>query len=1075
MKGAEKQPIANSQQPTAGKSHAFSIILIMVVFALVGAILLYTGQLTVQFNPVRENLNLSVDFWGPGSARVLETEVTSVIEGALNTVDGVSSIEASTDNGRGYVRLSFKKGTNMETTRFDVATRLRQIRKKLPEGAGYNLGGSAGGGGRSSQQLLSYTINADMPAIEIVRYVEKHLVPKLSKIEGVESVQTSGAKAFEWVLTFDPNSLRAVGMGPSNLSQAMSRYYQNSIVGTQVLEDRLMLVKLKTRDLTGELERIPIGMVNGRMYYMGDFATVQYREETPYSYDRINGLNTISLFVTGMEDINTIAVTSAVKAKMEELKEDLPDNFAIKNSYDASDFLDKEMQKVLLRALISLAILLIFVLAVSRSFRYLMVIGFTIIVNMLSAVIFYKLFDVGIERYSMAGITVSLGIIIDTAIVIADHYTYYGNRKVMFSITGALLTTIGALMLVFFLPEDTRANLTDFIWVIVINLTLSIVIAFLFVPALLEYLPLKSKGVVKNTMKRRRRLIRHTERYERLMIWNRSHRWVYIVALILLFGIPIQLLPNQVHHKNTEPGQDNTKGGLVGLYNKTIGNKWYQRNKKWFEYPLGGTFNIFQKHSNGRMSFGREDEEVREVVLNVQANLAEGQTVQQLNEIIKEMENWLQQYDEISDFYTRLSGTSGTLEIHFKDEYQKSRFPYELKQKLWAKAMRFGGAVWTIPALDENDQPLSNSIYRTSWSNSIELTGYNYDLLYRYAEELIDTLKANRRVNGQAGFTGRGWNSYVASEFYMNLDREKLIRTGTNLSQYLSYVSDQLYDNVAPGKGVYDGHVYTQVRLLSSDKDYYDLWHIRNDMVDIDSMNIRLGDLGSISKERTGLSIERNNQQYTIRVGYEFIGSYDLRAKMESELIKRFNERMPMGFRVGGSNYYGWWSPQRQRTVLIFVVVLVIFMICASMFESFKVPLMIVLLIPVSFMGLFLAYPIFGVYFDQGGFAAMIMLCGITVNAGIYLTSEYRTIAAAKGEYGLKTYLKAYNRKIVPTMLTVLSTVLGLVPFLLDGKQDPFWFSFAIGVMSGMLFSVVAIVLIMPVFFPLTAKSHKMI
>ena len=1057
------------------KSHSFSIILIMVVLALVGSILLYTGQLKVQYNPVQENLNLSISFSGQGSARVLESELTSVIEGAMNTVDGVSSIQATTNYGGGYVSMNFKPGTNMETTRFDVSTRLRQIRTKFPEGASATLSGSVGGGGRGSQQILRYTINADMPAIEIVRYAEKYITPPLKRIEGVESVQTSGAKAFEWVLTFDPNSLRAVGMGPNNLSQAMSRYYQNSIVGTQVLEDRLMLVKLKTRDLTGELEKIPVGMVNGRMYYMGDFATVQYREQTPNSYDRINGLNTISLYVTGMEDINTITVTQAVKAKMEEIKSSLPDNYAVKLKYDASEYLDNEMQKILWRAMISLAILLVFVLAVSRSFRYLAVIGCTIIVNLLSAVIFYRLFGVGIERFSMAGITVSLGIIIDTAIVIADHYTYYGNRKVMFSITGALLTTIGALMLVFFLPEETRADLTDFIWVIVINLTLSIVIAFLFVPALLEYMPLKNKGVVKNTMKRRRRLIRYTDRYERLMVWNRSHKWVYVVGLILLFGIPIQSLPNQLHHKNPEPGTVDTKGGLVGLYNKTFGSKWYQRNKKWFEYPLGGSLNIYQKHAKGRVSLHREDDTPQEIVLNVRADLAEGQTVQQLNEIVKEMENWLQQYDQISDFYTSLSGTSGSLEIHFKDEYQKSRFPFELKQKLWAKAMRFGGAVWTIPALDDEDQTLSNSIYRTSWSNSIELSGYNYDLLYRFAEELIDTLKANRRVNGQAGFTGRGWNSYVASEFYMDLDRERLIRTGTNLNRYLSYVREQLYDSRMPGDGLYDGHDYTPVRLVSSDKDYYDLWHIRNDMVMIDSMNVRLSDLGTISKQRTGLSIERNNQQYAIRVGYEFIGSYDLRAKMERELIKRFNDRMPMGFSVGGGSYYGWWSPERQRTVLIVVVVLVIFMICASMFESFKVPLIIVLLIPVSFMGLFLAFPIFGVAAGQGGFAAMIMLCGITVNAGIYLTSEYRTIAAAKGEHGIRIYLKAFNRKIVPTMLTILSTVLGLIPFLIDGRQNPFWLSFAVGVMSGMLFSVIAIVLIMPVFFPLKAKSHEIV
>lgn len=412
-----------------GKSHSFSIILVMILLMVVGAIFLVTGQLKVQYNPVQENLNLSVSFSGQGSARVVESEVTSIVEGALNTVDGVSSISAHTDNGGGYVSLNFKKGTNMETTRFDVSTRMRQIRSKLPEGTSLpRVSGSVGGGGRGSQQILRYTINADMPAIEIVRYADEHLKTPLSRIEGVESVSTSGAKAFEWVLTFDPNSLRAVGMTPGNLSEAMSRYYQNSIVGTEVMEDRLMLVRLKSRDLKGNLEQIPVGKVNGRMYYMGDFATVQYREQIPSSYNRINGLNTISLYVNALEDINTIEVTQAVKQKMEELKADLPDNFAIRLNYDASEHLSNEMQKIFLRAVLSLAILLMFVLAVSRNFRYLTVIGLTIVVNLLSAVIFYKLFGVAIEIYSMAGITVSLGIIIDTAIVIADHYTYYGNQ-----------------------------------------------------------------------------------------------------------------------------------------------------------------------------------------------------------------------------------------------------------------------------------------------------------------------------------------------------------------------------------------------------------------------------------------------------------------------------------------------------------------------------------------------------------------------------------------------------------------------------------------------------------------------
>ena len=244
-------------------------------------------------------------------------------------------------------------------------------------------------------------------------------------------------------------------------------------------------------------------------------------------------------------------------------------------------------------------------------------------------------------------------------------------------------------------------------------------------------------------------------------------------------------------------------------------------------------------------------------------------------------------------------------------------------------------------------------------------------------------------------------------------------------------------------------------------------------MILIDSVNTRLNDVGTITKRQTGMNIERENQEYVISVGYDFIGSWDLQYRMQDEQIERLNEQFPMGFRAGGGQGYNYWSEQKQRTVLIFVVILVIFMICATLFESFKQPLVIILLIPVSFMGMFLAYPIFGISFGQGGFAAMIMLCGITVNAGIYLTTEYRTVCALTGKTGLKSYIRAYNRKIVPTMLTILSTVLGLIPFLFDGRQNLFWFSFAVGVMSGMLFSVIAVTLVMPVFFPLRTRKKS--
>ena len=100
----------------------------------------------------------------------------------------------------------------------------------------------------------------------------------------------------------------------------------------------------------------------------------------------------------------------------------------------------------------------------------------------------------------------------------------------------------------------------------------------------------------------------------------------------------------------------------------------------------------------------------------------------------------------------------------------------------------------------------------------------------------------------------------------------------------------------------------------------------------------------------------------------------------------------------------------------------------------------------------------------------MVLLSGLVVNAGIYIINEYNNqVAACKAQAlpRVNLYVKAYNHKIIPVFLTTLSTVLGLVPFLIDGQEEAFWFSFAIGTSGGLLFSILALIFVMPIFMPL--------
>ena len=99
-------------------------------------------------------------------------------------------------------------------------------------------------------------------------------------------------------------------------------------------------------------------------------------------------------------------------------------------------------------------------------------------------------------------------------------------------------------------------------------------------------------------------------------------------------------------------------------------------------------------------------------------------------------------------------------------------------------------------------------------------------------------------------------------------------------------------------------------------------------------------------------------------------------------------------------------------------------------------------------------------------------MCGIVVNAGIYLINEEDTCAAISGKRGIALYLKAFNHKIVPISLTILSTILGLAPFLYDGPEEVFWFAFAIAAISGTFFSVIALLVYLPIFLPMRRNSR---
>ncbi|APY12027.1 hypothetical protein BWZ22_12665 [Seonamhaeicola sp. S2-3] len=1037
------------------KFSSFTILTVFICLSIIGASLI--PLLSIQLTPSKTKTTINVNYrWQDASAKAIEQEVTSKLEGVFNTIKGVKSISSTSDKGRANISITFKKNTNLDAVRFELANLIRQSHSELPDGVSYpNLSLSAPNENKSP--ILSYSINANESPYYIKKYAEQHILPKLSTIKGVNKVNVNGAAPFEWVIVYDTKVLYQLKLSVNDIQSAINTYLNTKELGNAVFKrpnnsvDNELSLNLAYKPETEiNWNTIPIKKISNRVIYLENIAKVTYKEADVNSYYRINGLNTINMTIYAEQDVNTIDLANVVKTKVTDLIKELDTGYTIKLTHDTTEYVVEELQKIQKRTLFSFLILLILILIINRSFKYLAVLFLSIITNLLIAIIFYYLFHVELQLYSFAGITISFGIIIDNSIIMIDHIRHKGNKKAFLAILAATLTTIGALMIIFLLEESQQADLLDFALVIAINIGVSLLVSLYYVPALLEKMKVSNKRV-KFSRKRKRRIIRFTNFYSRIIFWMKRprYKWAFILIFILGFGIPFHLLPKELD------GDD----FYINIYNKSIGTEWFANDvRPTLEKIIGGALRLFTEDVFENSHYS----EPERTTLRVTGKMPDGCTIQQLNEAINKMESYLSRFDEIELFETRISSyRNSNISIYFKEDHEFSGFPYTLKSLLESKAISLGGLDWAVTGVGRG---FSNALGTGSKQNRIILEGYNYDKLYGYAEQLQQQLidGSNSRVK-DVEITSGSWRDNALYEYYLDFDTNKLALANVSQNQLYGYLKSQVHSGrLAP---ITNNNELQHVKLVSDKYKKFNVWDLKNTPITIQNKQYKLNQLASIEKKKTGNTIKKNNQQYSLTVAYDFLGTTQLAQRVRESAIENFEPKLPLGYKVFEQKYRRWNKKEKTQYYYLFIVIAIIFFICAILLESLKQPFAIISMIPISFIGVFLTFYLFDFNFDQGGYASFILLCGISVNSALYIINDFNNL---KKDYPNRNnsslYFKAFNYKIIPVVLTIVSTIVGLIPFVWHGQNEAFWFSFAVGSIGGLIFSLMGIFFYLPLF-----------
>lgn len=1035
-------------------SSSFSIIIYFIVFSILG--LYFAPNLDINLNPGTKENQFQISYNWPGaSAENIEVKVSSVLESMLSRIKGIKEIRSSTNQSSGNIRITFNDNIDPDIARFEISNVVRNTYNELPLGVSYPLINDYSE--KNSAIIFSFTSNK--PAEYLYDFVNNTVKNSLNGTNGIDEIKITGWKPYVTEIKYDYDLIKQTGLSLNELYTIINESFQIKTIGTtEYIQNNGIKtpIILSIKPLVEELAEIPVKKLNGKIIRLKDIAKIKEKQAPETSHFRINGKNTIALEVYNNDDSNIIKLVGAIKSIIQNIK--IPDDIQIIVSFDASRYLIKELRLILTRTALSLLFLFILIYIANKSAKIIFVVFISLLINILTASLVYKLFNLEINIYTLAGISISFGMAIDNVLLMTDQLLKNKSIKIFLAILTASLTTIAVLLFAGTYSQNSMHEINQFSFVIIINLAVSLFVALFFVPALIH--KIISKKNTKKTINNLRKTIIFNQYYSKFIVFASKKKYIFILIFIFSFGIPTYKIPHQI--------SGNTLFSQV--FNKTAGSNWYRlQAKKHVDLLFGGTLRIFEKKIFENSFLTTPERTSLTISAKMPANIA----IKELNLVIIEIEKTINRFDEVEMFKTQINNSGEASIIVFFDKiYENKKFPSYFKEFIINQLIKYDYIDWNITGVGN---AFSNSMNPPIRSNTIVLSGYNFEKLNYFASKLKNKIQNNPDISNI-------WIGGNINKIFREKEKYEFIIQKNDYSIFTNHIKTNnlinellLLNNPSLAFKIYSNNTLKNITIKSDESLLYNKFQYENMPVLQNDTNIFPSEYLIISKQQVPKEIIKQNQQFQIFVGFNHSMSGRGLENFSNKIAENINAEMPLGFKatVGFGSFT---SPKHENKVIfILAAILAVYIICAIAFESLIQPFAAILTIPVSFIGVFITFNIFKLNFDQGGYAAFLLLTGISVNSAIYLINDYNIFRKNAHRSPLKSYIKAFNYKINVIYITVFSTILGLVPFIISEKAEVFWTAFAAVTIGGLIFSFIAIIIFLPIFLNIGSDRQKKI
>jgi HAE1 family hydrophobic/amphiphilic exporter-1 len=490
---------------------------------------------------------VSVITVNPGAApEQIETEITDIIEGAVNTISGIDDLRSSSFEGISQVAIQFDLAKDVDVATQEVRDKVNTVLRDLPETAQAPIVQKLD---PDAAPIVMFAVSAPRNTVEVTTIVENVLKERLESINGVGEALIFGGRRREIHVSVDPDRLRAYDLTVGHVAQAL-RAQNLELPGGRV-EEGQREVTIRTLGRLEDPEQfanIVIKTQNGYPIRVRDIGTVEDAGEEPRSAAMLNGQPAVLLAVRKQSGSNTAAVAEAVKARMVEIQPLLPKDFKVTLMRDQSEYINASLaaieEHLVLGGLFAALIVFLFLWNV----RSTIIAALAIPTSIIGAFALMAALGYTLNGMTMLALTLMVGVVIDDAIVVLENIYRFveekgmrpfdaaieGTREIGLAVMATTLSLLAVFVPVGFMGGIVGRFMSSFGLTAAAAIAISLIVSFTLTPMLAArwIKPRPGEGHVHSTKESRwYRPIDHS--YTRMLEWSMAHRGVIVTVSVL--------------------------------------------------------------------------------------------------------------------------------------------------------------------------------------------------------------------------------------------------------------------------------------------------------------------------------------------------------------------------------------------------------------------------------------------------------------------------------------------------------------------------------------------------------------